>query len=142
MRLWICAVALLAGCAMPAKDAPAADALRLSGSWIGLDDAGEHWWRLELSDGRRGRGGFESNGAVARYEITDWTSDADGAVRVHLVRGDDATVLDAAPPSIRLAGKSDGVWLRLMLGKSEIVFLREDRLIGARDRLRKGMEAK
>jgi hypothetical protein len=142
MRVWIWAALLLAGCAMPTKDAPMADALRISGSWIGLDDAGEHWWRLELGEGRAGRGAFESNGAVARYSITDWTSEANGAVNVHLVRGDDATVLDAAPRMIRLSGKCDGVWLRLMLGKSEVVFLREDRLIGARDRLRKGMEAK
>ena len=38
MRVWIWAALLLAGCAMPTKDAPMADALRISGSWIGASD--------------------------------------------------------------------------------------------------------
>ncbi|MHC4848563.1 MAG: hypothetical protein ACYTEG_08925, partial [Planctomycetota bacterium] len=64
---------LLAGCMSMTKEAGEADPLRLRGAWFGLDDSGATWWRLQLDEGRRGRGGFETNGAVARYEITNWS---------------------------------------------------------------------
>jgi hypothetical protein len=142
MRASVICLLVLAACMSRGREAvPAADALRLSGAWIGLDDAGARWWRLELGAGRAGRGAFESNGAVARYRITDWSSDAAGAVKVAMTRDDETTALDSAPRTISLKGKSDGVWLRLMLGKSEVVLLREDRLIPARNRLKERMAA-
>ena len=131
-----------AGCASKGRsEAAQADALALRGDWFGIDDAGALWWRLELDEGRRGLGGFESDGAVARYRVTDWTSEAEGAVVVEMVRAEEVSALDRAPRTIRLAGRSDGVRLRLHWGKSEIVLLREDELIPARNRLKARMEA-
>ncbi|MHC4450331.1 MAG: hypothetical protein ACYS0E_09380 [Planctomycetota bacterium] len=130
---------LLAGCMSMTKDAAIADPLRLQGAWFGLDDSGATWWRLELSEGRRGRGGFETDGAVARYEITNWSGDAQGKVRIDMVRGKDATALDRAPPSIRFTGRGDGTRLRLTLGKTEIELLREEQFLAAHDRLKKRM---
>ena len=144
MRAYLVFLVVLGVCASMKTEPPGGllDALQIRGTWIGLDNSGERWWRLQLDDGRVGRGGIAAGGGVARYRITDWSSAAAGRVRVDLVRGDDATALDRMPKSIRLDGKSDGVRLRMMHGKSEIVFWREDRLIAARNRLKKGMEAK
>jgi len=138
MRL---ALLLLAGCAGMKSAQVGPDPLRLEGAWIGLDDRGAHWWRLSLVEGQRGRGAFESDGAVARYRVTDWSGDEEGAVRVHLARDAEATALDAAPRAIPLAGTCDGTRLRLTYGTREIVFLREDQLIPACKRLKARMEA-
>ncbi|MHC4939893.1 MAG: hypothetical protein ACYTHK_13065 [Planctomycetota bacterium] len=139
MRLLIL-LPVLAGCMAATKDAGQAALPRLKGAWIGLDDSGATWWRLDLREGRLGKGAFESNGTVVRYDITSWSSDPQGGVRIDMVRGKEANALDRAPPTIRLTGRSDDTRLRLMHGKTEIVLLREQALIDSRDRLKKGME--
>ena len=142
MRALLLLLLILGGCMSAMKETgAAADELKLGGAWIGLDDTGAHWWRLQLDEGRRGRGGFETNGKVARYDVTSWAGDAQGGVQVDLVRNKEATALDRAPATIRLTGRSDGVRLRLRFGESEIVFLREDELLAARTRLHKRMTA-
>jgi len=140
MRACTVILLVLAACQSSARDGAAADRIRVGGKWIGLDESGARWWRLDLREGRVGRGAFESNGAVARYLVTDWTSDDDGAVLISMSRKNETTAVDAAPARLELRGKCDGVWLRLWLGRDQLVLLREDNLIPARTRLMDSMQ--
>jgi len=142
MRLGILVlVLLLGGCQSSAmKDTAGAAADETLGVWIGLDDSGAMWWRLELGSGGRGKAAIARGSAVATYRITAWTVDDNGKTSVHLVRSGSATAADKFPASVKLSGASDDSRMRLAEGNAEVVFWREDRLIRQRNRLRQRME--
>ena len=136
-----CLLLILAGCSSASmKRAMAADSA-YAGAWIGVDAAGERWWRLQLDDGQVGRAGVAIGEGVATYRITHWTVDENGKVRVELRRDGQKTALDRLPAGLRLDGAGDDVRLRLRHGKQELVFWREDQLIRQRNLLKKRMAA-
>ena len=142
MRTGLLAMALLLGGCQSAmmKDTAGAAADETLGVWIGLDDAGATWWRLELDGGGRGRAAIARGNAVAIYRITAWSMDENGKARVHLARSGSATAADKFPASVKLSGAADASRMRLAEGKAEVVFWREDRLIRQRNLLRQRME--
>jgi len=130
---------LLGGCMSAMKDSARAAADETVGIWFGLDDAGETWWRLELSDGARGKAAIARGNVVALYRITAWAIDEAGKTSVHLQRSGTVTAADKFPASIKLVGAADDNRLRLAEGHSEIVFWREHLLIRQRNLLRQRM---
>jgi hypothetical protein len=119
----------------------AADAGPYMGAWIGIDGAGEAWWRLQLDAGDAGRAGVAIGNGVATYRITHWTADENGKLKIELQRDGKKTALDRLPAGMRLDGAGDDVRLRLRHGKEELVFWREDQLIRQRNLLKKRMTA-
>ena len=141
MKLALIGLMLLLGaCASAMKDTAGAAADETIGVWLGLDDSGATWWRLELGAGGRGKAAIARGNAAATYRVTAWSIEEGGKARVHLARSGSATAADKFPASVKLAGASDDNRMRLAEGTSEVVFWREDRLIRQRNLLRQRME--